>query len=123
LTYLTPKGIHLAMSKTPANFLNGLPELLVLQLLSHHEMYGYEIVRAIREKSGEAFDFGEGCIYPYLHHLEKSKCVRSKRMLKEGRTRVYYKLTEKGLRRLRALDQEWQRVAAGVTTILKGAHA
>ena len=61
------------MNKTNPSFLNGVPELLLLRLLSRREMYGYEIVRAIQSETKEAFSFGEGCIYPYLHYLEKGK--------------------------------------------------
>jgi hypothetical protein len=33
------------------NFMNGVPELLILKLLRHEEMYGYEIVQAIRDRT------------------------------------------------------------------------
>ena len=64
------------MSKTNPSFLNGVPELLVLKLLSRREMYGYEIVRAIQVETKTAFSFGEGCIYPYLHYLEKENYMQ-----------------------------------------------
>ena len=35
-------------------------------------MYGYELVQAIREQSGGALEFGEGCVYPLLHKLEEA---------------------------------------------------
>ncbi len=36
------------MATTNPSFMNGVPELLVLRLLRGREMYGYEIVQAIR---------------------------------------------------------------------------
>ncbi len=111
------------MAKTNPSFLNGVPELLVLQLLSRHECYGYEIVQAIREKSSDAFRFGEGCIYPYLHYLEEGKLVSSRRAAVGGRTRHYYRLTAKGKKRLEQLIAEWNRVAHGVALIMGVAHA
>ena len=39
--------------KLSKEFLHGVPELLVLRLLSEREMYGYEIVRSIRLHSNE----------------------------------------------------------------------
>jgi len=111
------------MSKGNPNFLNGVPELLVLELLSRQEWYGYELVRAIHEKSKEAFAFGEGCIYPYLHYLEEAKFVASQRKTVEGRSRLYYRLTPGGEKRLAELTKEWKRVAEGVELILGGAHA
>ena len=65
------------MSKTNPAFLNGVPELLVLKLLSRKEMYGYEIVKAIQLQTKEQISFGEGCIYPYLHHLEAPSLRRT----------------------------------------------
>ena len=111
------------MAKAPSSFLNGVPELLVLQLLAQRERYGYELVQAVREASGAAFNFGEGCIYPYLHYLEEGKLVTGRRATVEGRTRLYYRLTAKGQKRLAELIGEWKRVAQGVSLALGGAHA
>ena len=111
------------MSKTNPSFLNGVPELLVLKLLSRREMYGYEIVRAIQVETRDVLSFGEGCIYPYLHYLEKEKLVSSHRKLVAGRSRNYYKLTRRGGKRLEDLAGEWDRVAAGIALVLEGQHA
>ena len=77
------------MRKTNPSFLNGVPELVVLKLLSRREMYGYEIVKAIEAETKQIFQFGEGCIYPYLHYLEKTKLVASSRKEVGGRSRNY----------------------------------
>ena len=111
------------MANGNPSFLNGVPELLVLGLLWRRERYGYELVRAIQKESKEAFAFGEGCIYPYLHYLEEGKFISSRRMTVEGRSRLYYRLTPKGGKRLAELRREWNRVAEGVGLILGGAHA
>jgi PadR family transcriptional regulator PadR len=111
------------MKKTNPSFLNGVPELLLLQLLVGREMYGYEIVQEIRARSAEVFTFGEGCIYPYLHHLEAEKCVSSRRQEVEGRSRNYYRLTARGGKRLAELTTEWKRVANGVNLVIGESYA
>lgn len=116
-------GIVGAMKKTNPSFLNGIPELLVLRLLSRREMYGYQIVEEIRTQTREAFSFGEGCIYPYLHYLEGQKQVSSRRREVDGRSRNYYKLTTRGRKRLDELTSEWNRVTAGVSLLMEGQHA
>ena len=116
-------GITTAMKKTNPSFLNGVPELLVLRLLSQREMYGYEIVEQIRARSREAFAFGEGCIYPYLHYLEAEKQVSSRRREVEGRSRNYYKLTPRGRKRLEEITSEWKRVTTGVSSLMEEQHA
>ena len=111
------------MKKTNPAFLNGVPELLVLKLLSRREMYGYEIVKAIQTETKSIFAFGEGCIYPYLHYLEAEKLVSRRRQEVEGRSRNYYQLTARGRKRFDELAVEWSRVARGVSLVLGGQHA
>jgi len=111
------------MNKTNPSFLNGVPELLVLKLLSRREMYGYEIVKAIQADTKETFSFGEGCIYPYLHYLEKEKLLSSERKEVDGRNRNYYRVTARGRKRLEELATEWNRVAAGIALVMEGQRA
>ena len=42
------------MAQTNPPFMTGVPELLLLRLLDQREMYGYELVKAIRLVTGEA---------------------------------------------------------------------
>ena len=111
------------MPKTNPSFLNGVPELLVLKLLSRREMYGYEIVKAILAETGETLAFGEGCIYPWLHYLEQEKLVSSRRKEVGGRSRNYYGLTRRGVKRLEELAADWDRITSGVALLMQGQHA
>jgi PadR family transcriptional regulator PadR len=104
-------------------FINGIPELLILQLLSAEEMYGYQLVLAIRERSKEAFAFGEGCLYPILHRLADGGYLTSRREIVSGRPRHYYKASPKGADHLASLRVEWNSVVRGTQTILGVAHA
>ena len=107
------------MAKTNPPFMSGVPELLLLRLLENREMYGYELVRSIREVTGEAISLGEGVIYPVLHSLEQAGALKAKRKPVGGRTRVYYSVTKKGRDRLERLQEDWHRIRAGVTTALE----
>lgn len=111
------------MNKSNPAFLNGVPELLLLKLLSRREMYGYQIVKAIQAETKATFSFGEGCIYPYLHYLEEEKLLSAVRKEVEGRSRNYYQLTAKGRKRLQALSAEWNRVATGIALVMEGQGA
>jgi PadR family transcriptional regulator PadR len=111
------------MRKTNPNFLNGVPEMLVLALLSRRPMYGYEIVKAIQSETGETLAFGEGCIYPCLHYLEAEKLVSSHRKDVGGRSRNYYGLTRRGSKRLEELSTDWSRVTSGISLLIQGEHA
>ena len=107
------------MAQTNPPFMSGVPELLLLRLLQQREMYGYELVRSIRQVTGEAITLGEGVIYPVLHSLERNGSLKSKRRTVGGRTRVYYALTAKGRRRLASLTGEWRRIQDGITAALE----
>jgi PadR family transcriptional regulator PadR len=104
--------------KSNSNFLNGVPVLLVLKLLSEKEMYGYEIVKAIEEKSGKSLAFAEGCIYPTLHVLEEDGHIKSYEKPINGRTRLYYGITPTGKKKLEQLTGEWEKISQGVRFVL-----
>jgi PadR family transcriptional regulator PadR len=96
----------------------GVPELVVLSLLTNREMYGYEIARAIKTVTHEALNLGEGVLYPALHAMESRGLVRSRSIRVDGRTRIYYTLTARGKARLARLTQNWRRMSLGVESIL-----
>lgn len=108
------------MKKTNPDFLNGVPELLILELLNRRPMHGYDLVQAIRDASGMKLDFGEGCIYPILHRLEEQKILASRRELVSGRNRIVYRVTTHGRKRLANSRATWQEIVAAVNTVLQG---
>lgn len=108
--------------ETNPNFMNGVPQLLILRLLQDREMYGYEIVRAIRDRSNSVIAAGEGVIYPVLHALENQGAVKTRRRAVNGRSRIYYSLTRVGSRRLANLSQDWNAVASAIRNVLAGGN-
>jgi len=107
------------MAQTNPPFMSGVPELLLLKLLDRREMYGYELVRSIRDVTGEAISLGEGVIYPVLHSLEKNGALKARRKAVGGRTRVYYSLTGTGRQRLDKLTGDWRRIQGGIVSALE----
>ncbi len=107
---------------TNPNFMNGVPELLILRLLQQDEMYGYEIVQAIRSRTNEVIAVGEGVVYPVLHGLERDGALTSRRRTVNGRSRIYYRATAAGTRRLADLSEAWGDLAAAIQGLLKGGH-
>ena len=105
---------------TNPDFLNGIPELLVLQLLDRKPMYGYELVREIKLVSQEQFDFGEGCIYPILHRLEHEGLLLGSTEKVNSRTRVVYRVTPAGQKRLAQSIDTWKTISNTIAMILQG---
>ena len=110
----------MAARETNPNFMNGVPELLILRLLEKEEMYGYEIVQAIRSRTDTVIALGEGVVYPVLHGLEADGALRSRRKTVNGRSRIYYSVTRVGSHRLAALSENWTNLAAAVQKMLTG---
>ena len=107
-------------NRTNPDFLNGVPELLILSLLSRRPMYGYELVQAIRRSTRGALEFGEGCVYPTLHRLEAEEMLSARRETVGGRSRVVYRVTARGLKRLSSTATAWQRIAEAIHCALQG---
>lgn len=106
--------------RTNPDFLNGVPEMLILRLVSRQPMYGYEIVQAIRSATGGELEFGEGCVYPILHRLEAEGLLSSKRQAASGRSRVVYRITAKGARQIADTIVAWQKIVSAINQALHG---
>ncbi len=74
----------MARKRTNPDYLNGVPELLILRLLSRKPMHGYQIVQSMSVLSQGQLEFGEGCIYPLLHRLELDGALTSRRQSVAG---------------------------------------
>ncbi len=98
--------------------LNGMLELLMLEVISNGPSYGYQIVQTVLSRSGGRFEMKEGSLYPALHRLERQKFLRSYWREFEGRRRKYYELTPPGRKALAAQRDEWKTLAQGVGGIL-----
>ncbi len=102
--------------------MNGIPEMLLLRILSQEEMYGYQLVSTISKRSEEVLNFGEGCIYPILHRLSAEGYITSRREVVEGRPRHYYRATTKGKKKLDSLQTDWNRIIQGTQIILGASY-
>ena len=58
------------------NLVSGSMTMLLLKLLSEKDMYGYEMISVLRERSENVFELKAGTLYPLLHSLEGKKLVR-----------------------------------------------
>lgn len=95
--------------------MRGAGPVAVLKLLADGPMYGYQLGEALTRRSEGVLDMGQGTLYPMLYNLEAKGLVES--FLQDGpsaeggRERKYYRLTEKGKKRLATDMAQWARVA------------
>ena len=101
--------------------LKGTLPALILQVLNREPNHGYRIAQQIKATSKGVLDFKEGTLYPALHKLENEGQIESYEQVENGRTRRYYRLTEKGHRTLHKEREEWKQVSKAVSFILEDA--
>ncbi len=83
--------------KVNSDLMRGVAEPVVLKLLSERTMYGYEIIKLVNERTGGAFEWKEGTLYPCLHRLEQQGLIESSWQLAGAKPRKYYAITRQGL--------------------------
>ena len=101
-----------------SRLLTGTVEMLILEVISAADLYGYRIVRSVLERSQGTFELKEGSLYPALHRLERQKLLKSYWEQAEGRRRKYYRLTAAGKKALAAKRDEWKQFSQGVNGVL-----
>ena len=100
------------------NLVQGSMAMMILRLLETGDMYGYEMIEALREKSNNVFELKAGTLYPLLHSLESRGDVVSYEDNTSGKTRKYYRLTPSGKKHVEEKKQEWKEYQSVVTGVL-----
>ncbi len=91
----------------------GVLELCILNAIKGTRLYGYDIVRRLREIEGLVIS--EGTVYPILSRLRKEGLVESSiEESEEGPPRKYYKLTEHGEKLLSQMNDYWKIITSGI---------
>lgn len=106
------------------NLLGGSAALLVLSLIKEKDMYGFEIILELENRSDQTFQLKEGTLYPILHKLEKKELLETYQLKGErGRKRKYYRITEKGIKQLSEEIKQWESFTNGVQKVIGEVHA
>lgn len=94
-------------------------ETIILRLLADRQMYGYEIIKVVNERTDGAFQWKEGTLYPCLHRMEKNSVIASDWQEGEhGKPRKYYHLTAKGTVLARTKASEWQAFTSAMDALM-----
>ena len=100
------------------SLVSGSMTMLILKLLSEKDMYGYEMIDTLRQKSQNVFELKAGTLYPLLHSLEDKGMLTVYEQEVGGKTRKYYSLTKEGRGLLEKKTEEWQEYSAAVANVL-----
>lgn len=97
----------------------GTLDLVLLQLLSESDRYGYEITSELAGRSAQAFEIKEGTLYPVLYRLESAGFIEPYWQMQErGVPRKYYRITEPGQVELERQRSEWVKFVAVIDSLL-----
>jgi len=96
--------------------LKGVLEGCVLEIISHEEIYGYEITRRLNTLGFS--DVVDGTTYTILARLEKNKLVDIEKKLSDrGPPRKFYALNDAGRKELRRFWAKWEFIASRINEL------
>ena len=99
---------------------SGNTAMLLLQLLSEKDMYGYEMIETLQRRSDNVFELKAGTLYPLLHGMEEKKQLLSYEKEAGGKLRRYYQITGEGRRALKRKKKEWETYEKAVSQVIGG---
>lgn len=103
-----------------SDHLQGTLDLLILKTLSRGPQHGYGIAVSIQQISEDALRVEEGSLYPALHRLEQAGWIYAEWGLTSNNRRArFYSLAPEGARRLVEEEENWARLTAGVSRVLR----
>lgn len=105
----------MAIDKT---LISGSMAMMILRLLSEKDMYGYEMISTLRQRSQNVFELKAGTLYPLLHNLEEKHFLTSYEQEVSGKMRKYYRITKDGKKYLEEKRSEWQEYSRAVSNVL-----
>jgi DNA-binding PadR family transcriptional regulator len=96
--------------------LKGVLEGCVLEIISHEDIYGYEITRRLNALGFS--DVVDGTVYTILVRLEKNKLVDiEKKPSDVGPPRKFFALNDAGREELRRFWARWEFVASRINEL------
>src|SRR5687767_456217 len=89
--------------------MRGAGPLAVMRILEGGERYGYEMVQMLDRRTDGVLAMGQSTLYPLLYNLEAKGLIAARTAPSEtGRSRKYYRLTDKGKQQLARDRAQWE---------------
>jgi PadR family transcriptional regulator PadR len=102
-----------------AQILPGTLDLLILKAVSLGPLHGYGILLRIGQISGSALLIEQGALYPALFRLVRQGLLKASWGTSDNNRRAkFYELTVAGRRHFREETEDWNRLAAAMSSAL-----
>ena len=104
------------------SILPGTLDLLILRTLLFGPRHGHGIAKHIRHTSEDVLQVNQGSLYPALQRLERQGWITADWGVSESKRRArFYRLTAAGRKRLQQERADWERLAGGISLVLRNA--
>lgn len=105
-------------------FKKGSIEMLTLLMLQEGDIYGYQLIQMLSERSDGKLTVQEGSLYPLLYRMVESGYISGRDVTVETkhgrkRNRVLYHLEPSGRARLRELKAEYDQIQEGIRNVIE----
>lgn len=84
----------------------GILDVCVLAAIKNGESYGYKIIKDVKPY----IEMSESTLYTILKRLELAEMLTVRSAEHSGRLRKYYRITQKGSKRIEEFMEEWREV-------------
>lgn len=122
IIYTTVVRLLSIIDMKPTDLIQGMLDLLILRTLVREPQHGWAIAQRIRQISNDVLQVQQGSLYPALHRLEAKGLIRAEWGETEQKRRAkYYTLTATGRRQLEREQDDWARLSAAISLVLKDA--
>jgi PadR family transcriptional regulator, regulatory protein PadR len=104
----------------PSDLVQGTLDLLLLKILALEPLNGFAISIRLKQVSGEVLQVSDGSLYPALHKLEQEGWIKAEwRPSENNRRAKYYSLTRLGRRQLEREADNWKRLSAAISHVIR----
>ena len=93
-----------------------LLDACVLAIINQEDTYGYTLTQKVKE----LVDISESTLYPVLRRLQKENYLATYDQPYQGRNRLYYRITEEGIAKLKFYKDEWEVYKSNIDVLLGG---
>ncbi|MHA1984009.1 MAG: PadR family transcriptional regulator [Candidatus Hodarchaeales archaeon] len=110
-----------------SDLLRGIGKISILKIIKNYGkegVYGYQLLKDLKEKTNNMLIIKEGTLYPLLRNLEKWESkgislslIKSYKLVEQDRPRKYYYLTEEGEKILSHLEGFFSKLLEAISAL------
>jgi len=107
------------MSK-PSDLVQGTLDMLLLKIIALEPINGFAISVRLKQISGDVLQVSDGSLYPALHKLEQEGWIKAEwKTTENNRPAKFYSLTRLGRKHLEKEAENWGRLSAAISHVVK----